>query len=187
MRTITSFYLTRSRLRTDLLVLFFSNFEEAYYLRELARRLTASPGALMRELKSMAETGLLERKARGREIFYKVNRTYPLFSEIKSIVEKTAGIPLRMKEGLKKIKEIRQAYLYGSYVKGKMQLDSDIDLLLVGRETGALKKLIKNFEGKIGRSISTAIYSEEEFSRKRKDKSEFLFEVMKSPLIQIKP
>jgi len=51
MRTNTpSLYLTRSKLRADLLALFFLNPEASYYLRELERRLEVSPGALAREL-----------------------------------------------------------------------------------------------------------------------------------------
>ena len=188
MRTnISPVYLTKSRTRTDLLTLFFLNPESSYYLRELERRFGYSPGLLARELKILAGENLLQRDARAREVFYKINKTHPLFHEIKGIVEKTAGIPKRLSEELKKIKEIKQAYLYGSAANGKMNAQSDIDLLLVGKETEALRKLFKRLETRFGRAMNVTTYAEDEFEKKRKNKSEFLYEVMRSSLVQLKP
>ena len=188
MRTNTfPFYLTRSKLRADLLGLFFLNLNNSYYLRELERKLGASPGALARELKTLSGEGMLVREARGREVFYRINRTHPLFNEVKALVEKTAGMPAALSQGLDKLKEIREAYLYGSAVTGTMEAHSDIDLLLIGHETDRVKKLLDAFEKKFGRTINAATYPPEEFEKKRQDKSEFLFGVMKSPTLKLKP
>ncbi len=76
-------HLTKSRVRKDLLTLFFLNPHQAYYVRELERRLNFSVGTLARELKSLSGGGLLAREARGREVFYRLNKAYPLFQEVK--------------------------------------------------------------------------------------------------------
>lgn len=188
MRThqLTSF-LSKSRLRSELLSLFCLNSGSSYFLRELTRKLKVSPGALARELKGLSEEGILLKEPRGRQIFYQINRKHSLFNEIKGIVEKTAGIPKIFAEELRVMKEIQQAYLYGSVVTGQMNSDSDIDVLLVGKQTDDLLKLIDDLENKFGRTINFVVYSEKEFNRKRKDKSEFLFQLMKSPLHQLKP
>ena len=185
--TALPFYLTRSRLRSDLLALFFLNPENSHYLRELGRRLGVSPGALARELKALSGEGILTREPRGKEVYYRINRSHPLFKEIKGIIEKTAGVPRAMAEGLRKLKEIREAYLYGSIVTGNMEAHSDIDLLLVGKETDALRKLLDDLQSKFGWTINAVTYRSEEFERKRKDKSEFLFSVMRSSLLKLKP
>ena len=185
--TFPSLYFGRSKLRGDLLTLFFLNRDASFYLRELERKLKASPGALARELKALSGEGLFLRQARGREIFYRLNGEHPLFNEIKGIVEKTTGIPKRLSESLGRRKEIREAYLYGSVVTGEMDAGSDIDLLLVGKETEGVRRLLSGLEGKFSRSINAATYSPEEFDRKRKDKSEFLYGVMKSPILRLKP
>ncbi len=188
MRTSTApFYLTRSKLRADLLALFFLNPEASYYLRELERRLNVSPGALARELKALSMEGILMKEPGGREIFYRINRAHPLFKEIKGIIEKTSGVPAAFSGGLQKLKEIREAYLYGSVVTGKMRSDSDIDLLLVGKETDALRKLLDKLQRKFGRMINAVTYAPAEFEKKRQDKSEFLYTMMKSPLVKLKP
>lgn len=188
MRTTSfPFYLTRSKLRSDLLSLFFLNPENSYYLREIARRLRVSPGALARELKSLSGEGILEREIRGKMVFYRIQRKHPLFKELKGIIEKTAGIPRVLIEGLKKLEEIREAYLYGSVVTGNMEAHSDIDLLLVGKETDALRKCLEDLQAKFGRTINPVTYGPQEFEKKRKDKSEFLYSVMKSPVLKLKP
>jgi predicted nucleotidyltransferase len=188
MRTsLPSLYLGRSKLRGDLLTLSFLNPESSFYLRELERKLKASPGALARELKALSSEGLLQRQAHGREVFYSLNRAHPLFNELRGIVEKTTGIPRRLSESLGKMREIREAYLYGSVATGEMDAGSDIDLLLVGKETAGVRKLLSDLEGKFSRSINAVTYSPEEFDRKRKDKSEFLYGVLKSPTLRLKP
>ena len=188
MRTdILPLYLTKSRVRGDLLALFFLNPQASYYLREMERRLQHSAGTLARELNRFSQEGLLLREARGKEVFYRLNRSHPLYAEIKGIVEKTRGIPVRLAEGLQPIKSIQQAYIYGSFAKGTPVANSDIDLLLVGKETPASKKPLKNLEARFGRTINVTTYAPAEFEAKRRDKSEFLFEVMRGPLIQLKP
>ena len=182
-----SFYLTKSRVRSDLLTLFFLHPERSYYLRELQRQLQTSPGTLARELKFFWSEGLLERESRGREIFYQINSRHPLFKEIKGIVEKTAGVPNRLSAAFKGMKEISEAYLYGSYVTGKMRAHSDIDLLLVGRETDSLRKLLNRLETRFGRRMNATTYSPKEFKRKQGDRSEFVFAIMKSPFLKLKP
>ena len=188
MRTIQSpFYLTRSKLRADLLVLFFLNPEASYYLRELERRLKVSPGALARELKNLAAEEILLRERRGKEVFYRINQDHSLHKEIKGIIEKTAGIPAALSRGLRGLKEIREAYLYGSIVTGKMEPRSDIDLLLVGKETDSVRKLLAALQTKFGRFINAVTYAPGEFDKKRLDKAEFLYTLMKSPLLKLKP
>ena len=182
----TPFYLTRSKLRADLLALLFLNPEASYYLRELQRRLNVSPGALARELKNLSTEGMLTKEPRGREIFYRINRDHPLHKEVKGIIEKTSGISAALSRELCRMKGIREAYLYGSVVTGKMKANSDIDLLLVGKETDSLRKLLDVFQKKFGRMINAVTYAPDEFDKKRRDKSEFLYTVMKSPLLKLK-
>jgi predicted nucleotidyltransferase len=189
MRTnlLVPLYLTKSRRRAELLQVFLLNPESSFYLRELERKLGTSPGVLARELKAFSEDGFLKRTSRGKLVFYQVNSAHPFFSEIKGIIDKTAGISVRLRDGLQKVKEIKEAYLYGSFVKREMQAHSDIDLLLVGKETPVVEKLLKRLELSVGRTINATTYKTDEFKRKKEDKSNFLYEVMKSPTIQVKP
>ena len=179
-------YITKSRIRSDLLTLLFLDPNKAYYARELQRRFSCSIGALARELKTLSAEKLLQREAKGKEVFYSLNQAHPLYNEIKGIVEKTRGIPVRLIEALQNVDSVKQAFIYGSFAKGGVRADSDIDLLLVGKETPRSTKILKQLQTKFGRSINATTYSPSEFERKRIDHSEFLFEVMKGPLLPLK-
>lgn len=186
MGTLLPFYLTKSRLRGDLLTLFFLNPGDSYYLRELERKLKVSPGALARELRTLSSEGILKKLPRGKQIFYQINSDHPLYNEVKGIIEKTSGIPRTFSDALKDLKEIQQAYLYGSVVTGKMDAGSDIDLVLVGKQSENVLKLLEELQARFGRSINAVTYAAKEFEQKRKNKSEFLYMVMKSPLTKLK-
>ncbi len=82
---------TRSRLRGGLLSYFFANPDSHLHLRDIASRVGIDPGNLSRELKRLCREGLFLGETRGRQKYFSLNREYPLYPEIKSIVVKTVG------------------------------------------------------------------------------------------------
>ena len=66
---------------------------------------------------------------------YALNQNYPLREEIESIVRKTIGVEIELKKRLHYIDGIEFAFLFGSYVKGGLKSDSDIDLFMIGSPT----------------------------------------------------
>ena len=80
--------------------LLFLRPDESFHGREIARRAGFPAGTLTRELKRLAEAGLLQREARGNQILYRANRASPVFDEIASIVRKTSGFADELKRAL---------------------------------------------------------------------------------------
>jgi DNA-binding transcriptional ArsR family regulator len=64
----------------------------ASYGREIARRTGLPPGTLTRELKRLAEAGLLNCERRGNQLVYSANRHSPIFEELAGILRKTSGL-----------------------------------------------------------------------------------------------
>jgi hypothetical protein len=95
--------ITKSKLRKELLNLYFTNPEKKYYLRELERILDFSVGNIRRELIQLKNIGLFLVENKGNLTYYYLNQSYPLLPEIKSIILKTAGAPGELKESLKKV------------------------------------------------------------------------------------
>lgn len=174
----------KSKTRKELFRLYFTNPEQEYYLRELERLLKIPVSMIQRELKSLKKSGIFSFRKRGNLVYYYLNRNYPLFEELKSIVFKTVGIKGLIKETLEKIKELKVAFLYGSFAKNEEQADSDIDLLLIGSvdeeklvlEIGRLEKILK-------REINYTIYSLVEFRKKKRRRDAFVMDVMENPKI----
>ena len=66
--------------------------EASLHVRELARLTGASAGSLHRELRSLADLGLLLRQEVGRQVHYRANPDSPVFEELSSFLRKTAGL-----------------------------------------------------------------------------------------------
>lgn len=171
----------KSKLREDLLTLYFTNTEKKYYLRELERMLKHSVANIRRELLRLEEAGLFLREDRGNQVYYYLNKSFPLFDEFKSIIFKTFGVPqvLRNILGSLKDKDIDHAFLYGSFAKKEEREDSDIDLLIIGEvnEDELIEKL-NEIEQKLQREINYSIYSKEEFQTQKEKRNPFILDVI---------
>jgi predicted nucleotidyltransferase len=122
--------------RRSVLALFFMNPERSFYVREVIRELGLGRGTVQRELQNLTEAGLLVRSVEGNQVHFRANADSPVFSELKSMMVKTAGIAEVIGSSLAGLSDrIRIALLYGSIAGGTFTADSDIDLLVIG-ETG---------------------------------------------------
>lgn len=179
--------LTKSRIRRDLLTLFFTNPSQRYYLRELERLLGYSAGNIRRELLKFHEDDLVTTHRVGNLLYYAVNTAHPLFKELKSIVAKTAGVEGILKAALSTIDDIAIAFLYGSFAAKKETGSSDIDLMIIGSpNTSALHEALARVEQKLQREINPTIYSLEEYRSKKRAKRGFITELLKRPRIMLK-
>ena len=179
--------ITKSRLRQKLLGYFFTNPQVSLYLREVSGILKEDAGNLSKELSRLEKDGIFSSKIRGRQKYFSLNRDYPLFQELKSVIFKTIGIEGSIKELVAKIEGIKSAFIYGSFAEDKETAVSDIDLLIIGSpDSDKLMQEIEILEQKLQRQINYNIYPEEEFKRKAKLRDSFITNVLNRPKIMIK-
>ena len=105
----------KSRTRKELFRLYFTNPDSEYYLRELERILDTPVSMIRNELVNLEKDGMFISKKKGNSIYYSLNKGYPLFDELKSIVFKTVGIQGLLKEVFKKVKGIEVAFIFFSF------------------------------------------------------------------------
>ena len=180
------FRITKSKLREELLTLYFTNPNKKYYLRELERILNFSVGNIRRELIKLESTGLFLSENKGNLVYYYLNQSYPLFKELKSIIFKTSGPSKMLHNILKKFKGISQAFIYGSFAKGEEREDSDIDLLIIGEvDEDKLIEEIGKLEKKLQREINYAIYGKEDFNKKKEGGNPFILDILQEKKIFI--
>ena len=74
--------------RSALLALLYGHTDESFYQRQLIRAIGAGHGAIQRELKQLADMGLIVRKLQGNQVLYRANTKSPIFAEIKSLITK---------------------------------------------------------------------------------------------------
>ena len=122
----------RSKVRQRLLAYYFTNPTVRHHLRDLAERLSIDPSNLSKELGRLERDGFIPSEVSGRQKYFQLNREYPLFDEVRSIVTKTIGAVALITQCLKKIEGIGEAYLYGSFARNRQDAASDLDVLVIG-------------------------------------------------------
>ncbi|MBI3332910.1 MAG: nucleotidyltransferase domain-containing protein [Candidatus Omnitrophica bacterium] len=138
------------------------------YVNEMCRRFVVDRGNLVRKLKEMEGEGILLSQWKGSQRYYRLNPSFPLIREYKKIILKTVGVEHSLGEALRRIPGVREAVLFGSYAQDRMEVSSDLDLLVVGtHDTVDLQRAIAGIQKEIDREINVISMSPEEYKRKR--------------------
>lgn len=120
---------TRSRVLSALLL----HPERALHVRELARVVQTSPGSLHRDLRALADLGLLTRQVSGRQVTYQADRRSPVFAELAGLLRKTAGLADVLRQALDPLGDsVDLAFVYGSMADGTAHAGSDVDVMVLG-------------------------------------------------------
>ena len=177
--------LIKSKLRSKLLEYYFSHPEADLYVRELGRAIAKDPTNLLRELARLEKEGMFISQLRGKQKYYRLNKAYPLYKELKSIVSKTFGIEKSLAEIIESSREIKICFIYGSYAKDREKAGSDIDLFIIGEKVDIDKLLekINKLEKKINREVNYRIYSAAEFKKAVREKNSFILNIIKNKKI----
>jgi len=126
-------YQLLGRTRANLLSALLLHPERSLHVRELARLTCASPGSLHRELRALADLGLLTRKAIGRNVHYQCNDRNPVIPELAGLLRKTSGMADIVRSALEPLgRQIQYAFVYGSVASGTEHPGSDVDVMVLG-------------------------------------------------------
>jgi predicted nucleotidyltransferase len=176
----------KSKITQKVLNYFFVNPQESLYVNELARKLFLDKRNLVKKIRELEKEGLLISRQRGNLKLYSINNKFPLYKEYRNIILKTLGLEEKLRNILKGVNGIEQAYIYGSYADNKMDAHSDIDLLVIGKHSViALQKKISPLQQELDREINVVNMDGSEFIRRRKNKDPFIANILKNKLVVI--
>ncbi|MFH0772022.1 MAG: nucleotidyltransferase domain-containing protein [Candidatus Omnitrophota bacterium] len=176
-----------SRTRINILKLFVFNVGKEFYTREIERLIEEPFDPMRRELIRLESVGLLKSRVSGRQRYYSINREHLLFPEFKSIILKTAGFGDALKGAIKDIDDIAVAFIYGSYAKNTEDIDSDVDLFVIGSISSKdLQAVVSDIESRARREINPAVYSIKELKEKFKARNHFILSVIEGAKIFLK-
>jgi len=174
----------KSKTRSAIFRLYFTNPDAEYYLRELERMLSIPVSMIRKELTNLEGAGIFASRKRGNLTFFSLNKSYPLFNELKSIVLKTVGAAGLLKEILSKIKGIEVAFIYGSFARSQEHAGSDIDVLVIGNpDDDILLEEIDSAEKLLKREINYTVFPRREFVQKKKGQNAFIKDLLANPKI----
>jgi predicted transcriptional regulator with HTH domain len=152
-----------SAIRADVLSLLLNNPEERFYVREIATLLRKNPSGVKRELDNLEKMGILTSKRVANLKYFQAEKKSPLFTELKSLIAKSLGIPGALKT-LLKTTGVRLAFIYGPFTENE-ETDT-VDLFIVGPPSMASEGM-KDIEERFSKKISVTRMEESEFKSKR--------------------
>jgi predicted nucleotidyltransferase/DNA-binding HxlR family transcriptional regulator len=155
--------------------------EDSLLVHELARRTGASAGSLHRELRALAELGVLLRQEIGRQVHYRANPASPVFAELAGLLRKTAGLADVLRDALLPLgKKVALAFVFGSVAAGSERPSSDVDLMVLGSASFAdLARALAPAQEALGREVNPTVMAPREFARKLAAKEGFALSVAK--------
>lgn len=153
--------LISSKTRIKLLLRLFLNPDSRSYLRGLADEFEESTNSVRLELSRFEKAGMVESELIGNKKFYKANKGFSLFNEVRSLLLKHTGLSSVVEEVVEKLGDVRRVYLTGDLAHGKQ---SDvISLIFIGSPNKIyLVHLVDRVEALIDKKIQFLIYTQKE-------------------------
>lgn len=176
-----------NKTRRGVLALLYGHPDQTFYVNQIVQSLGSGSGAVQRELRLMAEAGILVRTQTGNMVYYQANSRCPVFNELKAIVRKTFGVADTIRQSLEALSgKIRVAFVFGSVARSADTRASDIDLIIVGEITfdEAVSSLAPAQEA-LGRELNPVVYSAAEFKKRSSQDRSFVKEVSEGEKIFI--
>jgi predicted nucleotidyltransferase len=124
--------LLRSETQAGILERLLLHPDDAHTVRELADALEVTDMSVRRELERMVAAGILERERIGRQGRYRASVASPLFRPLQELVERSVGVEALLRDVLSDVPGVEAAAIFGSWARGEVDAQSDVDVLVVG-------------------------------------------------------
>jgi len=162
----------------------FGQPQRSFFANELIGLVGAGSGAVQRELKRLAESGLVTVTRLGNQKHFQANPACPIFAELCGITQKTFGLAEPLREALAPLADrIDAAFVFGSVAKKSDTAASDIDLMVVSDSLtyADLFGTLETVATKLGRQVNPTVYSQAELSRRIAEDNAFVMRVLEQP------
>jgi predicted nucleotidyltransferase len=166
----------------------FGQPERAFHLSELRRLTGLGSASLQRELNRLSEAGLVRSDRVGNLRRFQANAKSPVYAELVALTRKTLGVQPMLREALLPLAaDLQAAWIYGSVAKQTDTAQSDIDVMLVGKNLllGKVLELLVPLETQLGRKINPTCFTPAEFKRRRAEPDSFVNRVLAQPILPL--
>lgn len=165
----------RSTIRRSILALLIDAPERRLHLRAIARAVGTTAGTAARELGRLEDAGIIRRTREGNQVYFQARPNQPKFGELRELVRETIGAPLVVRRHLAGLDGVERAVIFGSYARGTVVADSDVDLLIIGDpDRDALTERLEMAGLEIGRPVNEVVMSAEELHARRARGDQFV-------------
>lgn len=184
-------HLFGSKTRARLLGVFLNHPEDAFFVRELTRKIDAQLNSVRREIENLMNLGLLReeeaKELKGKKMaenkkFFTVDTESILFEDLRALMQK---VQILLNKNL--VQEIEQkgqidyVVLTGKFVR---ESSVPVDLLIVGSiGQKPLQEIVNRFEQELGDEVNFTLMPRDEFLYRKQISDRFLFSVLEAPKV----
>jgi predicted nucleotidyltransferase len=173
-----------SRVRIQLLSHFLLHPEARDHIRALASEVDAHYNAVWKELNNLEEAGLLKSETVGGRKIFTLNSQFPIIPELRNILLKTVGAGDLVRESLKDLEGIEEAFIFGSFAEGEPDADSDLDIMLIGDlDVAQATPVIDEMEKILARDVNYVLFTQEEWKSRLENGDIFVTNVRNGPKV----
>lgn len=167
-----------SEARARLLNILLLDPEKKYDLKTLSKEAGVPLPSARKELKSLAEFGLV----RETDDNWHADKNFVIFPELRALVVKAQILSSqKFLEGLKKISQLKLLVLTGLFTGDQ---EAKTDILMVGSlKRPAFLKLVAELEADLGREINYTILTEAEYRYRQEVMDIFVFNILAGKII----
>jgi predicted nucleotidyltransferase len=175
-----------SRVRIQLLSHFIMRPGERAHIRALSSMIGAQYSAVWKELNNLEAAGLLSsEKVAGRKEFF-LNQNSPIIPDLRSILLKTVAAGDYVREALGDLKGLEAAFIFGSFVSGRFDAESDLDIMLIGDlDLSQVTPLIDTLEKSLSREVNYVSFTKEEWNARKSKGDTFIRNVLNDQIIML--
>lgn len=163
-----------------ILKFFLFNSKAEIHLKELSRKLDTSPSSVNYYCNVFEEEEIIKSERKGNLRVLSLNDESAYVIELK----KCFGLLHLKEQGIEKlIKNSGLLAVYGSYASGEFDEKSDVDILILAKESNVDKDFAAELEKNLGRQIQLTIIPYYKWEEMKKNKESFSQEVLKKHVV----
>ncbi len=123
-------------------------------------------GGAHKEVERLEASGLVRSTTVGRNRLIEVDRSSPVYPELRGLLLKSAGPEPLLRIALQDMEGISEAFIFGSWADPTEPSPADIDILVIGHpDVGALYDSAATVEAEIGRPVNITVRSSSEWKK----------------------
>jgi len=170
-----------------LLLYFVTHPDEPVHVRELRRLTGLGMGSLQTELRRLVRLEVLSARPVANRVLYRLEHGHPRWRAFRSVLATTAAPAELLRAAFVGVEGVDAAFVFGSEARGDTRDDSDIDLLIIGRDDvhHAVSQALTEIELLLEREIDVIEYTPERALSRVRNGSTFFRRVLTEPKLWV--
>ena len=130
----------------------------------------------------------MRRTRDGNQVYFEARPDQPLYGQIRDIVRQLAGTPIVLRRHLTGLPGVERVVIFGSYARGGLKSDSDVDVLIIGNpDRDELTDRLEMAGLEISRPVNETVMTREDLDARRARGDRLVESIESQPSITILP